>query len=404
MRETLLLRAESVADDRWYWLRLEADGLPRGGIHAGGLADVAAEAAGLRVVVLASGDECLLTRARVPGRNRQKLLRAVPYALEEQLSDEVENLHFALGEQQADGSWPVAVISRRYLDALSAALAESALDVQQIVPEQLAVPYTADEVSALVIDDLALVRNGAVSGFAADTDNLGVLLAMQYADTDAPRLRLYMQTGMSPPETDEYAAETVIESWSGDPLHLFAAGLDEHTINLLQGDYSRSANWIQLWKPWRATAALLLAGVLVNFTVTGVEYFRLGQESERLHAEIETTFRKALPETKRVVDPRVQMQQQLDSLQHGGAGDNSFLVLLGKAGPILHQVDGIELAALTFRAGRLDLDLKIGNLQLLDQLKQSLAGSAGLDVEIQSATTASDNRVQSRLRIQGKGA
>lgn len=404
MRETLLLRADSVAGDRWRWLRLEGDGQPQGGIQAGALADAAAEAAGLRVVVLVAGGECLLTRAQIPGRNRQKILRALPYALEEQLSDEVENLHFALGDLQPDGSWPVAVISRTYMDALTAALAGCVLDVQQIMPEPLAVPYTEGEISALVIGDMALVRTGEFGGFAVDIDNLGVLLAMQQETDVLPRLHLYVHSAMFAPETDDYAGETVIDSWTGDPLGLFAAGLRERSINLLQGDYSRAGNWQQLWKPWRATAALLLAGVLVSFTTTAMDYFRLGKESERLHAEIESIFRKASPETKRVVNPRVQMQQQLDTLQGSGAADNSFLVLLARTGAVLREVPGLELAAITYRSGRLDVDLKTDSLQVLDQLKQSLSGAGGLEVDIQSATTGSDSRVQGRLRIQGKGA
>jgi general secretion pathway protein L len=403
MRETLLLRADSVTGDRWRWVRLGEDGRPHGAIQAGALADAAAQAAGLRVVVLVAGEQCLLTTARVPGRNRQKLLRAVPYALEEQLSDEVENLHFALGDAQPDGSWPVAVIGRRYLDELMAAFAASALEVQQVIPELLAVPRAEDEISALVIDGMSLVHNGTHGGYAVDSENLGMLLALQAGEIP-PRLHLFVQAGRSPPETDDYGAETVVDTWEGDPLNLFAAGLPERPINLLQGDYSRTGNWAQLWKPLRATAVLLLAGVLVNFVVTGIEYFRLGHESERLHAEIERIFRQASPETKRVVDPRAQMQQQLDTLQRTAGADTSFLVLLGRTGAVLHDAQGVEIASISYRAGRLDVDLKIGDLQQLDKLKQSLDAAGGMSVEIQSAAAGKDNRVQGRLRIQGKGA
>ena len=105
MRNTLLMRADSVANDAWRWLRLDADGIPQGSIHIGSLHSAAGEGAGQRVVVLVPGTECLLTGVHIPGRNRQKLLRAVPYALEDQLSDEVENLHFALGEQRAEAQF-----------------------------------------------------------------------------------------------------------------------------------------------------------------------------------------------------------------------------------------------------------------------------------------------------------
>jgi recombinational DNA repair protein RecT len=45
----------------------------------------------------------------------------------------------------------------------------------------------------------------------------------------------------------------------------------------------------------------------------------------------------------------------------------------------------------------------VSSLQLLDQLKQALAKGNKLSVEIQSATTESDQRVKSRLRIVGVG-
>ncbi len=114
MRNTLLLRADSVATETWRWLRLGPEGTPQGSIHAGTLQNAAEEAAGLRVVVLVAGTDCLLTEVTIPGKNRQKLLRAVPYTLEDQLSDEVENLHFALGESSADDRWPVVVINRSF--------------------------------------------------------------------------------------------------------------------------------------------------------------------------------------------------------------------------------------------------------------------------------------------------
>jgi len=69
----------------------------------------------------------------------------------------------------------------------------------------------------------------------------------------------------------------------------------------------------------------------------------------------------------------------------------------------LKGMQGVQVSGATFRAGRLDVDLTVSNLQLLDELKQALMKSGRLSVEIQSATTGQDQRVQSRLRIQGVG-
>ena len=405
MRNTLLLRKDSIDGDSWRWLRLDNDGQPQGSIHAGSLADAAGEAGGQRVVVLAPGEDCLLTRVNIPGSSRQKLLRAVPYALEEQLSEEVDNLHFAIGAAMEEGEWPVAVIGKQYMESLLADVAAAGLDVQQVIPEILAIPYAGNETSVLVEHDIALVRTGSVSGYAADSDNLGMLLALQKVDGDEqlPALHLYVRQDKLQPDTAGFVGETRVEPYVGDPLTVFARGLDANAINLLQGAYSRAGDWVRVLRPWRATAALLVAGVLVSSIVTGIDYYRLGNESKQLSAQIEETFRKALPGTKRIVNPRVQMQQQLDSMQRRTGSGGGFLSLLGQSGAILKGMQGVEISGVSFRAGRLDMDIAVANLQLLDQLKQALMQPGRLDVEIQSATTGKDQRVQSRLRIGVKG-
>jgi general secretion pathway protein L len=404
MRNSLLLRKDSTDGDSWRWLRLDNDGQPQGSIHAGSLADAAGEAGGQRVVVLAPGEDCLLTRVNVPGRSRQKLLRAVPYALEEQLSEEVDKLHFAVGTAMEEGEWPVAVIGKEYMESLLADVADAGLDVQQVIPEILAIPHSGNETSVLVEHDIALVRTGSVSGYAADSDNLGMLLALQKVDEDEqlPALHLYVRQDKLQPDTAGFVGETRVEPYAGDPLSVFARGLDARAINLLQGAYSRAGDWARVLRPWRATAALLVAGVLVSSIVTGINYYRLSRESDLLSTQIEETFRKALPGTKRIVNPRVQMQQQLDSLQRRTGAGGGFLSLLGQSGAVLKGMQGVEINGATFRAGRLDMDLVVANLQLLDQLKQALMESGRLEVEIQSATASKDRRVQSRLRIGAK--
>jgi len=406
MRNTLLLRPDSIDEDTWRWLRLGEDGTPQGGVHAGSLVNAVGEAVGLRVTVLVPGSECLLSRVQIPGRNRQKLLRAVPFALEEQLSDEVENLHFAVGKPMADGAWPVVVISRQYMQGLLDAIAAAGLDVQQVISELQAIPAAENEITVLLDGEIALVRSGPFSGYVADSENLGLLLAAEPPPEDAPlpALRLLLREHSQLPDTAAYAAETRLQQFAGDPLLVFAQGLDANAINLLQGAFSRTGEWLRMLRPWRATAALLLAGLLVSTVVMGVDYVRLDRESDQLRAAIEDTFRKALPGITRIVNPRVQMQQQLDQVQRGLGAGGGFLELLAKAGAVFKGIQGVEVQGVTFRGGRLDVDLMVSNLQLLDELKQKLSQDGGLSVEIQSATSAADQRVQSRLRIQGSGS
>jgi general secretion pathway protein L len=386
-------------------MSLDDAGKPVGRARSGELSAAAAAADGLRVVVLVPGIDCLLTQATIPGRNRQKLLRAVPYALEEQLIEDVENSHFALGPALPGGGYPVVVIAIRRIEAILEACRSAGLDVYQLVPDLLAVPCTGDAVCAVIDEDVALVRTGPYSGFVVDTENLVVLLRglPQAEDTPDRPVFIQMPAGGTSPDLGEFASRAEITRYEGSVLNLLAQGVDTSLIDLLQGPYSRSQEWGKLWRPWRATAALLLAGVLISNIVTGVDYFRLSSKRDELNTRIQAIFKESFPGTRRVVDPRVQMQQQLEQLQRTAGSGDRFLTLLARSGDVLRNAKDIEISGASYRAGRLDVDLTAANLQVLDQLKQSLA-ARGLAVEIQSAAADAGQRVKSRLRIQGSEA
>jgi general secretion pathway protein L len=405
MRNTLLIRVDQGEDGSCEWLPLDDAGQPVGQVRSGDLTAAAAETNGLRVVVLIPAIDCLLTQATIPGRNRQKLLRAVPYALEEQLIEDVENLHFSLGPALPGGGYPVVVIATRRIDAILDACRSAGLDVYQLVPDVLAVPCTGDAVCVVIDGDLALVRTGPYSGFVVDTENLGLLLAGLPQPEDAPArpVSIQMPTGGVVPDLGELASAAEITRYGGRALMVLSQVTSGTVIDLLQGPYSRNQEWGKLWRPWRATAALLLAGILLSNIVTGIDYFRLSSERDELNARMQAVFMESFPGTKRVVDPRVQMQQQLEQLQRQAGSGTRFLALLARSADVLRTAKDIEISGASYRAGRLDVDLTAANLQVLDQLKQSLS-ARGLTVEIQSAAADAGQRVKSRLRIQGSEA
>lgn len=401
MRNALLIRVGPAGSATCSWLRLDTTGSPQGELQTGTFEAAAAAAGGLRAVLLVPGLDVLLTTVQLPGIGRQKLLRAVPYALEEQLSEDVDTLHFAVGRVQPDGHHPVAVIADQRMAELLEAAGAAGLDVQQMLPDLLAIPRAEGEISVLLDGAIALVRTGDYSGFAVDSDNLGMLLGAQEAANETPAvLRLLAPEGSPLPDMTDYAGDTQVEPYRDDPLQVLVRGLGTPVIDLMQGTYSRAGEWGRVWRPWRATAALLLVGVLVSYGVMAMDYFRLDREHDELTARIEQSYRDAFPGAKRVVNPRVQMQQQLDQLQRRQGTGNRFLSLLSRSGKVLNGVQGTEITGVNFRGGKLDMDLTVADLQLLDKLKQQLAEGTGLAVEIQSATASSDKRVRSRLRIE----
>jgi len=400
MVETLLIRLAPAAQGFRDWLLLDEQGQGKGPVQ-NGAPDEGVINSIRHVVVLVPGSELSLFEVQVPGRNRQRVMRAVPYVLEEQLADEVEELHFALGAVGEDNRYPVAVVERSRMADWQALLQEHGISASQWIPDILAVP-SGDGWNLLVDDGMVLVRSGDYSGFAADAENLALLFSMLQGKEQAPEsARVFGSIVLDLEGVDLDLVEDPAQ-----PLELLARGYTQGpVIDLLQGAYSRREEWGRLLRPWKASAALLLAGVILVSVSAGLNYHHLSGQKDQLAADIETVYRKAFPNARRIVNPRAQMEQHLKKLQRKtGGGSTDFLAMLAETANVLRVAKGIDVRGASYRDGRLDLDLLADNLQILDKLKQDLIGSGRMQAEIQSATTEKDRRVKSRMRVQGKAS
>lgn len=398
MADTLLIRLAAAGAGFRDWMLIDEQGAARTPVRKGA-PETGVAAGASRIVVIVPGSDVLLSEAHVPGHNRQRVLRAVPYVLEEQLASDVETLHFALGPAQAE-NYPVAVVDRSRMDAWAALLAEQGLVANQWVPEILALPLTDDGWSLVIEGEDVLVRSGPYAGFAADLETLPELVSLFASREQAPaRARLF---GASIIDLEGIDIEVVDQTLQ--PLEILGRGFVEGpVIDLLQGDYSRSEEWGRLLRPWKATAALLLAGLVLTGISTGMNYYRLSKQHAQLVAGIENIYRETFPKARRIVNPRAQMEQKLKQLerQAGGGGQTAFLALLADVARVLRSHGGVQIQGATYRDGRLDLQLLADNVQVLDQLKQALTGEGRMHAEIQSATTQEDGKVNSRVRVEG---
>src|SRR5450631_4919221 len=115
MPQILLLRLPSPGQDETEWLTIDVGGLPATTRQRGPLSLAAAVARAAKVVVLAPATQILMAEPELPPGSGVKLARAVPFALEEQLTEDIDELCFALGRRSAGGRTPVAVVARNVL-------------------------------------------------------------------------------------------------------------------------------------------------------------------------------------------------------------------------------------------------------------------------------------------------
>src|SRR5258708_12531767 len=111
MAHTLLLRLPAPGQEDTEWLSIDEAGEPATARQRGPLSLAAAVGRTAKVIVIAPATQILLAEPELPPGSGVRLARAVPFALEEQLTEDIDHLVFALGKRRASGGTPVAVLS-----------------------------------------------------------------------------------------------------------------------------------------------------------------------------------------------------------------------------------------------------------------------------------------------------
>ena len=408
MKHQLFIRLEKASEQVTWVKSGEIEGSITD-VKKGSLEEAAADAAGANVVVIVPAEDVLLARAVVPGKKSRNVMRqAVPYLLEEQLASDVDSLHFSLGLIEGD-EVAVAVVARELMDAWLAMLREAGIAPNALIPETLALPLEREAWTLLAgTDGRLLLRDGPQSGMAMDVANAQAILQAAIddaAEDEKPSTLAIYECGelrMALPDID---VEMTRAPMREDLLSLLVAGYQTtDSINLLQGHYSRRERIGQHWRPWKVPLGLAAALIVLQVTISVFDYQRLSGEKARLWNDVVATYKQAFPKENNVPYPQRQMEEHLKRLRGGGgASAASFSQLLAKSGQLFKTSPGLTIKRLSYKNGSLDVALKIGDLQKLDQLKQQLTTQTSLAVEIVSAASR-DKFVEARLRITEKGA
>ncbi|MDS4071376.1 MAG: type II secretion system protein GspL [Candidatus Competibacter sp.] len=386
-----LLFLRLLSPDQAEWLRSD------GTVERGPPSELVVRIDGARLILVAPGEAVTLHWISLPARKRTTWARVVPYALEDQLVDDIEALHFALGNALDDGRLPVAVVAHAALRAWLDSCGRAGLTPAAVVPDLLLLPWREGAWSVLLDGRRAVVRTGRWEGFATERDTLDLLLNQALAEAGDAKPRGLRVWGDSPPHLTEIDVELQVEDSQPEPLRLLAAGYQPPTaLDLMQGPYSRRAQWGRWLRPWRAAAVLAGLWLLVHGAAQVYDHWRLRRELVTLRAEMEGVYRDAVPGATRIVNPRVQLETRLRELKPGASG-GGFLQLLYRGGQPITGFPELTLRGLSYRDGQLDLALEGGNPAVLDRLRQQLNQQPGLQAEMR--TTQREGQVESRVTL-----
>jgi general secretion pathway protein L len=418
MAQTLLLRLPSPGQEETEWLVLDEAAESGATRQRGSLTLAAAVSRTGKVVALAPVSQILLAEPELPPGSGVKLARAVPFALEELLTEDIDHMSFAIGRRQANGTTPVAAVSREVLEGWMSQLKAAGLEPLAMYPDiSLMQENPTQTVLWLEKTRLAVRRPGALP-FAVELSpvNEALVVAGVIADpldsNSEPKVPesaiLYITREDWAQVQDEFEPLTdkfdslKVQLLPDGPLPWLARTLPTtDAVNLLQGDFVRATDYGARWLRWR-TAALLAAGLLaVHITAQALQIRHAKHESTALDGQIADVFSAALP-NEVIQEPRRQMQARLDRIHKSGAGPEYFLKTLKVLSGALAATPKTEIDAFSYREESLDMKVSAPSLAAISQISQVI-GKQGVTAEIQSSTPVAGG-VEAHIQLRGQGS
>lgn len=409
MSDTLLVHYNINHADQATWALCNTAGELVGKINNGSLSQLG-EHAGTQAIIILLNSQCLhINQLQLPPTSQQKMLKAVPYAIEEFIADDIENFHFVINKNKQNAFTSVAGIKKSTLQNIIDTFQQADITVETIIPDALCLAADDSQWVCLVFKDNVYLQTGTMNGMIYPRDMLNIIInnKLQQETHAIPDKILFFSE-----QEDSSAGEALTKTndnievirivYNTHPLVVFCGNYKQALpLNLLQHQFKTKRKSSGYLQHWRLAASLAAVWMILHLGLTGFQQSQLKEENRISKARIERIYKKSFPESRKIINPRVQMEQKLKELKTGSTNsDNGLLFLLSESfGTLSQDKENINLRTLTYRNNRMEIGLDSTNLQAIETLNKNLNNRQSIKSEIASSSSE-NNKVKGQLRIE----
>ncbi len=378
MSEYLLVRLskQPQAQGHW-WIGAEhATTIEKSGEIASwtNIDELVPHAEGRPVIVLLSGADVVMKTVSLPAGGARQYEKMLPYLVEDELAQDVDGLHFSVLAKQEDQVYTVAV-DRNWLSCILEQFEACGLQVDNVLPDVLALPTEEEHATAVQLGHEWLIRQGPFSGVCIEHSWLPILSQMHEDDEQSPALDIisYSQA----PELNDSSSQVWTEKLVDSIDLLLYRGALSSPISLLTGPFKKSSSVMKYWQVWRGSLIALAALVTLLLIHHAVDIRRMSQEATALRTESEHIFRTIFPERHKIPTVSYLKGQFTSAIQKlsGGEGQDSALSLFTSLAETIGSTSGVQLQRIHYDRARGDIriDVRGADFQAFEATRKKLS-------------------------------
>ena len=381
-------------------VKLENADLESAGLRFGTFTDFVSfyqqHAMNVEIIAVLSAHAVTCLNIDLPSKNKRQIINAIPFMVEDELVDSIDNLHMAVSKESKGKAVTVNIVDKEFMRFFHSWVLEHKLKLLKLVTQFDVFQY-AENQAVVYLSAGYLLICCATHHIETNLDDLAFILpSLPFESIEKIQL-LFDDT------VDNYEIE-ILESRLAEHGYLVeksGVGADildyvaqhrdsilEKSTDLLQKEFSLAGDTHPATRYflYGMVAAILCVAMQIAFNVSAGYYF-----NKRANAAMGVAnehYLNAFPEDGRVFD----LYQQLLGKLRGArllTGSNKFTLIFVPAADVvadLSRQGQVKIQQFRFDEadGDFKIDLRLGNISMVDSLKQKLE-SKGLFAQVVSA-------------------
>ena len=357
-----------------------------------------------RIVAVLPGHQVTYARLVLPTSSKKKILQAIPFAVEEFVIGDIDEMSIVVGDFNPDGSVRVAVVKKSLLQQWASLFQDAGLVIDCMIGQPDMLTLDEPDMAVVLLKDNLLLFKSAEHCYQFDGDNLATSIELMPAlmtkkfkvlfDKTSKQSGKFARQFKLEKEADGDVAVELAE-FSGNLYEVFQFDAERlrGRIDLLSDSASRDVdsftNPYALLPMAYAFACLAVIYMAINFCYA--YYFH--KKTEGMIANAESHYKRLFPDDK-LVDLKSQWAARLGRLTEDSV-DRSFsrvfpLVMASfsdnKASKTSFELDKFKYDS---ESGELRVDVDLKSIAVLESVKNDLK-QKGYELEIVSANEEKD--------------
>jgi general secretion pathway protein L len=356
-------------------------------------------------------EDVAFTTANIPSTQARHIQKALPFAVEEQLAQDVDGMHLVTGHKRSDGLLQVAAVSRIQMNRWIDELSDNGIHCDEwFIDAQLLSTKTKNW--QLFLDGANVIINTPKNGsYKTSRENLFLILDGLISADDEVECIVYQLDGVDEglliarienELSGKISVTTQSYSHALECLNAFDTNR-KSCINLLQGDFKRIKQKVSKANPFKVPLVMLCSLIVFSTGLNAIQAHNINKQTMLVNEASVSYYKTLFPNSRRVSSNSIKKRvtAKLKNLSTT-ASNNGFLAQLDASGSILTSAGLAKAMNFTGfrysdRSNELSIDLEGKDVGQFEAFKMALI-AAGNKAELGSITNE-NSVVKGRIKL-----